>query len=148
MDLEEILIPDTILIHWNPTTKVNAITRLVDAMAAAGVLRDRDQVLTDVLEREQSLSTGLGEGIAYPHARSKGVDKVAMAFGIIPEGLEFDSRDDSPAVFIPLMVSPEDSGAPHLYVMAEIVKKLEDEAIRDRLLKAESPEEVCEILNS
>lgn len=148
MDLADILQPDTVLIHWNPASKDDAITQLVDAMAQAEVLRDRDRVLEDVLEREQSLSTGLGEGIAYPHARSKGVEDVAMAFGVVPDGLEFNSRDDHPAVFIPLMVTPEDSGAPHLYVMAEIVKKLEDKSVREKLLAANSAEDVCQILTA
>ena len=146
MKLHELLKPEAVLIRWEPATKSEAITQLVDALDRAHLIADRDQVLEDVLLREQSLSTGLGDGIAYPHARSRGVDSVALALGIVPEGLEFNSRDEEPAVFIPLMVTPEDSGAPHLYVMAEIVKKLEKREIREQLLAAESPEEVCEIL--
>ncbi|MCF7804113.1 MAG: PTS sugar transporter subunit IIA [Candidatus Marinimicrobia bacterium] len=146
MDLESLLQPETILIDWHPATKDDAIASLVEAMADAGVIQDREIVLHDVQTREQSLSTGLGDGIAYPHARSSAVDSVAMAFGIVREGLEFESRDGEPAIFIPLMVSPKDGGAPHLYVMAEIVKKLEDQDVREQLLDAESPEEVYRIL--
>jgi mannitol/fructose-specific phosphotransferase system IIA component (Ntr-type) len=69
-----------------------------------------------------------------------------MAFGIIHDGLEFDLRDGSLAVFIPLMVSPRDSGSPHIYFMAEIVKKLENQEIRKRLLDNDDPEKVYDIL--
>jgi len=146
MDLNDVLTPDNVLINWHPADKHEAISQLVDALDKAGRIRDRDIVLEDVLEREASLSTGLEEGIAYPHARSSGVEEVQMAFGIIPDGLSFDSRDETPAVFVPLMVSPKSGGTPHIYIMAEIVKRLEDANVRDALLKAESPEEVVEIL--
>lgn len=146
MELKDVLIPECVLINWNPSSKEEAITQLVDALDKAGRIEDRDLVLKDVLDRESSLSTGLEEGIAYPHARSSGVEEVQMAFGIIPDGLSFNSRDDNPAVFVPLMVSPRSGGTPHIYIMAEIVKQLEDGEVRDALLKANTPEEVIEIL--
>ena len=146
MELKDVLTPETILIDWSPADKQEAITQLVDALDRAGQLQDREAVLNDVLEREQSLSTGLEEGIAYPHARSSGVNRVQMAFGILPGGLPFDSRDETPAIFIPLMVSPHSGGTPHIYIMAEIVKRLEEVTVREELLRAETPDEVVDIL--
>jgi len=146
MELRDILFQDAILVNWNPTSKEEAITALVDALDQADLLTNRGQVLQDVMEREASLSTGLEEGIAYPHARSDGVKQVVVAFGIVKNGLSFDSRDQKPARFIPLMVSPRSGGAPHIYFMAEIVKLLEKSEIRNKLLESTSPEEVYRIL--
>lgn len=146
MELKDILKPETILINWKPASKEEAITELVDLLDKSGEISDRESVLQDVFDREESLSTGLEDGIAYPHARSSGVDEVRMAFGIIPDGLTFNSRDDHPAIFVPLMVSPRTGGTPHIYIMAEIVKRLEDQEVREKLLKANSAEEVVEIL--
>ncbi len=146
MELKDILKPEAIIINWKPASKEEAITELVDLLDKSGAISDREIVLKDVFAREESLSTGLEDGIAYPHARSSGVEDVKMAFGIIPDGLTFNSRDDHPAIFVPLMVSPRTGGAPHIYIMAEIVKRLEEQDVREALLKANSPEEVVEIL--
>lgn len=146
MELKDILQPETILTNWNPSGKTEAIRLLVQALAQQNHLNDHEQVLQDVLSREESLSTGLEDGIAYPHARTEGVDQVRMAFGIVSDGLEFNSRDSQPAIFIPLMLSPKQGGNPHIYFMAEIVKKLEDREIREKLLNVSTPEEVYSIL--
>ncbi len=146
MELRDVLSPDTILIDWNPDSKDGAIVDLIEQLDQADLLLDKQMVIEDVFAREESLSTGLEDGIAYPHARSGAVDSVVMAFGIVKDGLDFGLRDGSLAVFIPLMVSPSDGGSPHIYFMAEIVKKLENHEIRNKLLKADSPAEVYSIL--
>jgi len=146
MELQDVLSPESILIDWSPDSKDGAIIDLVNKLAEADMLLDKKLVIEDVFAREESLSTGLEDGIAYPHARSEAVDSVVMAFGIVKDGLDFGLRDGSLAVFIPLMVSPSDGGSPHIYFMAEIVKKLENHEIRTRLMDAETPEEVYNIL--
>ncbi len=148
MELRDVLKVDTILVKWNPATKNEAITDLVAVLDRANLLTNRDQVLQDVKAREASLSTGLEDGIAYPHARSEGVEQVVMAFGIVKDGLQFDSRDKKPAIFIPLMVSPKQGGTPHIYFMAEIVRLLEQQEIREQLLHSDSPERVYAILTN
>lgn len=146
MELQDVLSPNSILIDWSPDSKDGAIIDLVNKLAEADMLLDKQMVIEDVFAREESLSTGLEDGIAYPHARSEAVDSVVMAFGIVKDGLDFGLRDGSLAVFIPLMVSPSDGGSPHIYFMAEIVKKLENQEIRKKLMDAENPEEVYTIL--
>jgi mannitol/fructose-specific phosphotransferase system IIA component (Ntr-type) len=146
MELQDVLSPKSILIDWVPDSKDGAIIDLVNKLAEADMLLDKQLVIEDVFAREESLSTGLEDGIAYPHARSEAVDSVVMAFGIVKDGLDFGLRDGSLAVFIPLMVSPSDGGSPHIYFMAEIVKKLENQEIRKKLMDAETPEEVYHIL--
>ena len=146
MELRDVLSPESIIVDWSPDSKNGAIIDLVNKLAEADMLLDKDLVIEDVFAREESLSTGLEDGIAYPHARSEAVDSVVMAFGIVRDGLDFGLRDGSLAVFIPLMVSPSDGGSPHIYFMAEIVKKLENQEIRKRLMDAETPEEVYNIL--
>ena len=146
MELQDVLSPESILIDWSPDSKDGAIIDLVNKLAEADMLLDKKLVIEDVFAREESLSTGLEDGIAYPHARSEAVDSVVMAFGIVKDGLDFGLRDGSLAVFIPLMVSPSDGGSPHIYFMAEIVKKLENHEIRTRLMDAKTPEEVYNIL--
>ncbi|MFQ6618118.1 MAG: PTS sugar transporter subunit IIA, partial [Fidelibacterota bacterium] len=92
------------------------------------------------------LSTGLKNGIAIPHAKSSGVENLTVAFGIKRNGVDFNSSDGRPSQFIPLVISPRKTSVPHINILAELVKKLSEKEIREKILSAESREEIYKIL--
>ena len=90
-------------------------------------------VLAALRQREETMSTGIGFGIAIPHASSDRVGKVVAAFGRSLTGIEFDSLDNAPVKFIVLFVVPKDQFQTHLRTLAAIAKFLNDRTVRDRL---------------
>lgn len=122
-------------------TKEDAIRELVARLDAEGKLLDHDHVLAAVLEREASVSTGMENGIAIPHAKTDGVSQIAVAVGVSREGIEFNSIDEKPAHLVFLIASPIESRGPHLQLLASIATHLRDEDIRSRAVEAQSAQE-------
>jgi mannitol/fructose-specific phosphotransferase system IIA component (Ntr-type) len=122
------------------------ITELVDILAARGKLLDRNLVLADVLERERIMSTGMEHGIALPHAKTDGVNDIAVAVGIKKEGVQFDSMDGQPSRIFILEVAPKKAG-PHVQFLAAIGAVLQNEAICGALVNAASAEEAVNLFH-
>jgi mannitol/fructose-specific phosphotransferase system IIA component (Ntr-type) len=112
-----------------------AIAELVDRLVSVGTIStaDRDDVLASIRQREETMSTGIGFGIAIPHASSEKVSDVVAAFGRSVRGVQFDSLDDQPVFFIVLFVVPKDQFQTHLRTLAAIAKFLNDKAVREDL---------------
>ncbi len=142
----EALSPDCIVLNLKGTDKESIITELVDTLSAKGLLADRTQVLWDVLDREKSMSTGMQHGIALPHAKTEGVERIVAALGLKPEGVDFKSLDGEPSRVFLLLVSPSKQAGPHIQVLASAAALLNDEIRRADLLSAQSVEEAALIL--
>ena len=142
----EALSPDCIVLNLKSTEKEAIITELVDTLNSKGLLTDRTQVLWDVLDREKSMSTGMQHGIALPHAKTEGVDRIVAALGLKPEGVDFKSLDGEPSRVFLLLVSPSKQAGPHIQVLASAAALLNDEIRRTDLLSAQSVEEAALIL--
>jgi len=112
-----------------------AIAELVDILVASGKIgeADRAEVMESIRQREETMSTGIGFGIAIPHASSDKVPEVVAAFGRSRKGVQFDSLDGQPVYFIVLFVVPKDQFQTHLRTLAAIAKFLNDKAVRDDL---------------
>ena len=147
MTLGNLLTVDQILPEMKSTERWSAIVELVDLLVAQGQVKpaDRDLVLGALRQREETMSTGIGFGIAIPHASSDRVAEVVAAFGRSEEGIEFDALDNAPVKYIVLFVVPKDQFQTHLRTLAAIAKFLNDRAVRERLGAAESAEEIYSI---
>ena len=150
MTLGNMLSIDQILPEMNAVERMEAIVELVDLLVAKGHVRadDRDVVLAALRAREDTMSTGIGFGIAIPHASSDRVDRVVAAFGRSSKGIEFDALDNAPVKFIVLFVVPKDQFQTHLRTLAAIAKFLNDRQVRERLGTAGSAEEILSIFNA
>ncbi len=150
MTLGNLLTVDQILPEMKSTERWSAIVELVDLLVAQHQVKpaDRDVVLGALRAREETMSTGIGFGIAIPHASSDRVDKVVAAFGRSMTGIEFDSLDNAPVKFIVLFVVPKDQFQTHLRTLAAIAKFLNDRSIRERLGTAVSAEEILGIFEN
>jgi len=142
----KILDPRCIDINMRAATKEEAIEELVSLLDSVHLLKDKDKVLANVLEREKSMSTGMQNGIALPHARTSGVDKPVMAIGVHTQGIDFQTIDGTPAHIIALIASSEGDPAPHMQILASLGSTLGSDIVREQLLHAKTREGAAEIL--
>ena len=117
-------------------------------MLDLGVIQDYEAALNDILSREGYLSTGLENGLAIPHAKTRGIEELSMVFGLVPDGVEFETLDGKPAHMIFLVLSPVDTPGPHIQALALISRNLKNESTRNQIIKAQSEKEVAEIFRS
>ena len=150
MTLGNLLTIHQIIPEMKATERWSAIVELVDLLVAQQQVKpaDRDTVLAALRQREETMSTGIGFGIAIPHASSDRVEKVVAAFGRSATGIEFDSLDNAPVKFIVLFVVPKDQFQTHLRTLAAIAKFLNDRGTRDRLGAAATAEEILAIFQN
>jgi PTS system nitrogen regulatory IIA component len=148
LDLKRLVRPETVRLDLTSPDKEGAIADLVELLAAAGEIADRQAVLDAVLERERKMSTGMQHGIAVPHAKTDAVERIAAAVGIHAKGVEFQSLDGRPTHIIIVTVSPQDSSGPHVQFLAQISRILTARKTRERLLRAKSKQEVIAILTA
>ncbi len=127
-------------------TKFQIIEELLDLLYKNNRLLDREVALQDVLAREGYLSTGLENGLAIPHAKTDGVERLELAFGVKKDGVDFESLDGKPANLIFLVLSPRDTSGPHIQTLAIISRNLKNKEIREMLLNASTREEIMDII--
>ena len=150
MSLASLLSSEQISPEMTATERWPAIVELIDLLVAQAKIQSdsRDGILAALKQREETMSTGIGFGIAIPHASSDRVDPVVAAFGRSNAGIEFDSLDNAPVRFIVLFIVPKDQFQTHLRTLAAIAKFLNDRSVRERLGTAASAEEILGIFES
>ena len=141
MRIRDLLDPKSICLNASPVSKEAAITTLVDFMARSGCIKDEERFRAAVFERESKSSTGLGEGIAIPHAKSDGVLRPGLATMVVPNGVDFDSFDGEPVHLLFLIASPHQASDAHLDVLARLSTLLMNNDFRESLLQAKTVDE-------
>ncbi len=115
------------------TDKDGIIREMIDLLADAQAIKEKEKIVKILLEREALGSTGIGQGVAIPHGKSSSVKELVAAFGISRKGVDFDSLDGEQVYIFFLLVAPEDSAGPHLKALARISRLLKDKHFRDTL---------------
>lgn len=148
MKLADILNQDCIMPDIKAMGKREALEEMVEELAFrfAGLNNNKEKLLEAILERERLGSTGIGYGVAIPHARLKGINSIAVLFGRSIKGVEFQAMDERPAHLFFLIAVPEDSNTAHLKVLARISSLLKDSEFRRRLMEASTQEEIYNII--
>ena len=138
------------LINFNlkGKTKNEIITELVDLAAKSKLVKDRDELYQAVIEREKLVTTGVGYGVAFPHAKTKAVKGILIAFGRSSAGVDFEAMDKKPVHLFFLIAAPEDAIGAHLNVMARLSYIMKAEKVREKLMQTQSPKELLEIIDS
>lgn len=146
--LKDILTTGAVCVDLKGKNKTEIITALIDVMAQTGKLSDPALALHDVLEHEHSMSTGMENGIAIPHAKSAAVSELVVVVGISKKKIDFECLDRKPARIFILTLSPPDDSGTHLKFLSEIGALLRKPSVRTGLLKARTCEDVFSILIS
>lgn len=148
MNLSKYLTNQTIKLDLAGDTPEEILREMVDLLRRAGKI-DPEQTEVAVhalMRREHMMSTGLQNGVAIPHAKTRGVEDLVGALGIKPDGIDFGALDGKPSTIFVMTLSPKHKPAPHVPFLAEVAKILQDEDTCERMLKARSPHEVIDIL--
>jgi nitrogen PTS system EIIA component len=126
--------------------KAAAIEEMADWLASRHPELDRQKVLDVLRERERISTTAIGEGVAIPHGKLAGVDRVLGVFARSPEGVEFASLDGQPTHLFFALIAPEDAAADHLKALARISRLLRDEGFRRRLMAGQTAQELYSMI--
>lgn len=148
MKLSQLLSEQAILLELKGIDKWNLISQLTDVLVesrqvSAGV---KDHVHDALVAREESMSTGMENGIAIPHCSVDMINETVVSLGISREGVNFDSIDGKPTHLIILLVTPKNKTKMHIKTLAEIAKLLNHESSRKKLLAASSPADTLRII--
>lgn len=146
MRLVDVLNQDCIISDLKAVKKRDVLEEMVDELVLRVGDIDRERLLEVLLEREKLGSTGIGYGVAIPHARLKGLAGIAVLFARSLKGVEFQTMDDKPAHLFFLIAAPDNSAAAHLKILARISHLLKDAHFRKRLMEASTPEEMYKVI--
>ena len=147
MRITELLTKETIAMDLSASDKNGVIDELVNQLDSAGKLSDIAQFKEAIHNRESQSTTGIGEGIAIPHAKVAAVKSPAIAFGKSKEGVDYQSLDGQPAHLFFMIAAPEGGAQTHLDALAKLSGILMDDTVRENLLQANSKEEILRIID-
>ena len=147
MRITDLINVNSIELNGAASGKNEVLEKMVDLMAAGGNIADKEKYKAGVFAREEESTTGIGEGIAIPHAKNDGVRTPGLAAMIIKEGVDFDSLDGEPVNVIFLIAAPDTEDNVHLDVLSKLSVLLMDEGFVEKLKKAESKEEFLKVID-
>jgi mannitol/fructose-specific phosphotransferase system IIA component (Ntr-type) len=150
MKLSDLIVTDAIIPQLASTTRDEAIAELMTALSDVGAINaDSVQGATDaILAREAQATTGIGKGIAFPHARIKGVKKAVGVIGCSSEGIGFDSLDGKPVDMVVLLLSSPEDADEHLQAMETIFRHVHREAFRAELRACQTKDEMVTLVEN
>ncbi len=148
MKIIELLDRDSIILNLEASTKLEAIEELVDKLSSTGKLNNKEEFKKVILKREGQSSTGIGKGIAIPHARTSAVNTPALVFGYSKEGIDYNSLDGQPAHIFFMIASKEGANDNHLETLSRLSRILRKDNIREILMTVGSEDELLNILEA
>ena len=148
MRLSDILKVQHIKVPLLAKNKREAIAEMVGLLAEAKEVKDSQMLLSSVLEREATRTTGIGNGLAIPHGKCMGVEHLVVAIAKPEEPIDFESIDGKPVDLIVLLASPPDQTGPHIQALAKIVRLMNMDTFRQAMRDATSPEQILEAVKS
>jgi mannitol/fructose-specific phosphotransferase system IIA component (Ntr-type) len=145
--LNELLTRDRLKIPLEATTKEAVLAELVGTLGRGPEVGDHGEVLRAVMEREEVLSTGIGNGVAIPHGRTSAVGSLVLSAGVTREPVEFDALDGQPVRLFFLLVGPDATAGQHVKALSRISRLLRKESFRERLTAARDADEFLAVLD-
>lgn len=147
MKIADLLDINAISTELTSSKKVEVLAEMVDLLRRVQPDLDAAELLAVLIEREELGSTGIGDGVAIPHGKLRGLDRLLMAFGRKKDGIDFDAMDNRPAHLFFLLLAPESEATLHLKALARISKLLRKEDVRRQLLDASDSATLLSILS-
>ncbi|MGL5647959.1 MAG: PTS fructose transporter subunit IIABC [Clostridium sp.] len=147
MRISDLLSKETIALNLNVENKKDALSKMVDVLDKAGRLEDRKLYEEEIWKRENSSSTGIGDGVGIPHAKTKAVKKASLAMGLLEKEIEFEALDDAPVNLIFMIAAPEGANNEHLETLSKLAVLLMNEDFKKELLASKTPEAVLAVID-
>ena len=145
MDIRDLLMTDIMIMDLDATTKAEVIDEMVHNLYEHGIIDNEEVYKKDILKREAEGSTGMGDGIAIPHAHDEAVKKPAVMFARSVKGVDYQSMDGQPAHLFFMIAAPEGGDNTHLKALAALSQVLLDPAVVSALKAADTPQKVQDI---
>jgi len=142
MRIEDILLENCVISEIQSKTKKGVLNELIGVLKEANLISSAQDALRVIEEREKFGSTGIGDGVAIPHGKMKGIDTFLCAFGRSLDGIDFDAVDKKPVHLFFLIIAPENSVSIHLKLLSRITKILRDSLFRKKLMELKSAHEI------
>lgn len=138
MEIADLITPDAVIAHLKSANKKQALQELA-AKASAITAIPAARIFEILSEREKLGSTGMGQGVAIPHGRFAGIDRMTGFFARLDQPIEFDAMDEQPVDLMFMLMAPEGAGADHLKALARVSRLLRNQAIVEKLRGATQP---------
>ena len=142
MKIMDILVEDAVILNLGVRTKREVLAEMANALGKVEPQIEADRLQEVLEEREALQSTGIGEGVAIPHGKMVGLDRLVASFARSPEGVDFESIDGQATHHFFLLVVPEHSGGQYLKALARISRFFRDAAFRQKLFEGETLEDL------
>lgn len=146
MKITDFLNDQSVIPALSSREKNAALQEMADSLVANYPFLKKERVFEVLLEREKISTTAIGEGVAIPHGKLPGVERVLGVFARSQEGVDFASLDSAPTHLFFVLIAPENAAADHLKALARISRLLKDEAFRRRLMEGKSSQEIFQII--
>lgn len=145
MKIEDLLSPDLMIMDLRATTQEEAIKEMADLEVKQGVVNNEEEFIKSIWAREKESTTGIGEGIAMPHARNKYINRAAVLFAKSPKGIDYKALDGQPVHLFFMITAPAGADNTHLQALAKLSSLLINPDVVNALKAATTPEEVIDI---
>ncbi len=145
---DRILREDNVVVDLQSRRKFDVLRELSTVFEDDDAIEDPKKFLADLIRREKQSSTGIGKGVAVPHAHEDTILRQILAIGVSREGIDFESVDDSPVHIVAMLGTPKKHQKQHMELLAELSRLLQQEIVREKLVGAEDAAAVLAIFNS
>ncbi len=144
MKISDILTENLVATGLPGNTKNEVIDAMIDLVASSPKVMDKEKVRKAIFEREEIMSTGVGNGFAIPHGKTEAVSDIVAAFAVTAQPIDYQSLDEKPVRLVFLLVGKDNLVGPHIKLLSRISRLMNKEEFRRRLLDMKSPREILE----
>ena len=146
MQLVDVLKENMIFLNFEAANKEEAIEKFINSLEKTGTIKEPNALKDALLEREKLGTTGIGQGIAMPHARSSAIQDLTVAFFRSEKAIDFKSMDSEPVHLVFLLLAPVTAGGPYLKLLAKISRLLRSDDFRKALIEAKDVATILQII--
>ena len=144
MKIGDILTQEMVVTQLPGTTKNEIIDAMIDLVGKSPKVVDKQKVRDAIFEREEIMSTGVGNGFAIPHGKTDAVTDIVAAFAVTAEPIDYQSLDEKPVRLVFLLVGKDNMVGPHIKLLGRIARLMNKEEFRNRLIELRTPMEILE----
>lgn len=146
MKISDMIVEGLVIDDLAGGSKLDVLREFARLLYDNGKVPDKEGLTQVLVARESLGSTGIGDGVAIPHGKLKGLGEMVMAFGRSKRGVDYDSLDGEPAHLFFMLVAPEDAPGDHLKALARISRLMKNRGVRDSLMKASDAKEIRRVI--
>jgi fructose-specific phosphotransferase system IIA component len=147
MNIIDVLDRSSVLVQLNARTKDDVLNSMIDVLKNSEKVKDLEEIRKAVFEREKIMSTGIGNGFALPHGKTKAVESTIGVFATLANPVDFKALDSKPVHLVFMLIGQEHGVGTHLRLLSRISRLMTNIGFRDRLMSATTPDQAFEIFS-